>query len=272
MSLLTRTADTAYALRFLRLLTTKWEDTGAFKVGLIDKNGKRLKKPQTAEEKDNYTIFHRLAFNLKRLINKVPGGKSTLASYAAAFFLLRESKEFNDTEMDEVEFELFRDLDLKESIESALSVGETYTLSEDAPLNKTMELLAKKGTSVVVTEKVGEELGVPVYRAYHEATKQLIFVTEGMVASGVTTGSVAVKPKPLAMVRRYKEFDVPTDVYRNFDYGRNKYERWKKFLNLEDDEQKKIYDYAKRNPGHIIVLRCSTTGALRSIRRRSTDF
>ena len=39
-----RGPDFIYSLRFLRLLTMPWEKTGAFKKGIVDKNGKILKK------------------------------------------------------------------------------------------------------------------------------------------------------------------------------------------------------------------------------------
>ena len=80
MGLLSKSADLLYTLRFLRLLTTPWEETNAFKLGLIDNEGKKLKKAQTSEEKSAYNTFHRLVFNVKKLINKVPGGKSKRAA------------------------------------------------------------------------------------------------------------------------------------------------------------------------------------------------
>ena len=88
MGVLTKSADTVYTMRFLTLLTTAWEDTNAFKLGLIDAEGKKLRKPQTEEEKSAYNLFHRLVFNIKKLINKAPGGKSKIASYAAGLLLL----------------------------------------------------------------------------------------------------------------------------------------------------------------------------------------
>ena len=36
--------DLFVAYRFLRILTTPWEDQEAFKLGIIDQNGKLLKK------------------------------------------------------------------------------------------------------------------------------------------------------------------------------------------------------------------------------------
>ena len=93
-----RGADLYFVFRFLRLLTMKWEKTGAYKHGIIDKKGKALKKSselETVDEKASYTMLHRLVFKLRRLVEKVPIlGKSILLNYAAALFLLKEQ---NDT-------------------------------------------------------------------------------------------------------------------------------------------------------------------------------
>ena len=43
MSIIKRAGDLVYTFRFLRLLTTAFEDTEAFKLGIIDKDGKRDK-------------------------------------------------------------------------------------------------------------------------------------------------------------------------------------------------------------------------------------
>jgi hypothetical protein len=76
---------------------------------------------------------------------------------------------------------------------------------------------------------------------------------------------------PTGKSRKFKSFNVPSDIFRRFDKGRNRFERWKKYLNLEDDNQKSIYNYAKRKPGNTIILRDETTGALRAIRRRANN-
>ena len=99
---LLRGPDFFYAVRFLRLLTTKWEKTNAYKLGIIDKTGKKLRTPEKAEEKSAYNIFHRLVFNIKRLINKLPFGKSTLASYLGALFLIKEHTRLTDEEIKKV--------------------------------------------------------------------------------------------------------------------------------------------------------------------------
>ena len=54
MGIVSRAADVYYTYRFIRTLVTPWEELDAYKLGLIDGNGKNLKKPSTSEEKDSY--------------------------------------------------------------------------------------------------------------------------------------------------------------------------------------------------------------------------
>lgn len=94
-----------------------------------------------------------------------------------------------------------------------------------------------------------------------------------MINDQVTTGSVAIVDRPLGIKKKtkYKDFSVPSDIFRRFDTGRNKFERWSKYLNLEDDNQKAIYSYAKKNRKSVIILRDETTGAMRCIRRKANN-
>lgn len=89
-SVVSRTADLFYAFRFLKMLVTPWNKMPAYELELIDDKGKVLKKPKTNEEKSAYTVFHRLVFNIKRLLSKLPFGQTKLASYATALFLIKE--------------------------------------------------------------------------------------------------------------------------------------------------------------------------------------
>ena len=53
----TRALDTVITFRVLKLLTTKWKDQAAYKEGLIDEKGKRIKseKVNTSDRKNAYT-------------------------------------------------------------------------------------------------------------------------------------------------------------------------------------------------------------------------
>lgn len=85
--------DTIYTYRFLKILSTPWIEQDAFKLGIIDKDGTVLRKLRTLKtdtDKNAYTPFHRLAWNIKRLVGKMPGGKTRVANYASALYLIKE--------------------------------------------------------------------------------------------------------------------------------------------------------------------------------------
>jgi hypothetical protein len=97
--------DNLIAFRVLRLLTMNFNETAAFKLGIIDDKGnvlKPIKDLRTTEEKDAYSMLHRMVFRLKRILAKAPGGESKLTSFAAAYWLVKESIE-NDKENKNIE-------------------------------------------------------------------------------------------------------------------------------------------------------------------------
>lgn len=90
--------DNLIAYRVLTMLVKPFRETDAYKLGIIDAKGKNLIKPSslsTTEEKSAYTFLHRLVFNMKKIINKLPGGENKLKSLAAAYFLVKEYYENN---------------------------------------------------------------------------------------------------------------------------------------------------------------------------------
>lgn len=94
-----RFVDSIITYRILRILTTPFEETDAYRLGIIDKKGKELKRMQnlnTVEERDSYTLLHRLVFRLKRIIEKVPIENKKIVSYAAALSLIKENYEKNE--------------------------------------------------------------------------------------------------------------------------------------------------------------------------------
>lgn len=90
--------DAYIVYKFVRLLTSAWDGSDAFRTGVIDASGKVIVDTNylNDKQKQSYTLFHRLVFNIKRLIEKLPGGKTKIGTYAAALFLLKE--EMGDSE------------------------------------------------------------------------------------------------------------------------------------------------------------------------------
>ena len=189
MSILSRAADLGYAFRFLKLLTTPWNKLKAYELGIVDEKGKNLKKAKdlkTKEEKSAYTIFHRLVFNIKRLLNKIPGGKSTLASYAAALYLIKEHTGMSEEKIEEIIAKALDDnleTDLTES--QWFIKGDTlnpgiYCLTKDVVSMNTGEEIAKKNSKIRVeehTEPYSSFLGNNIYKVQHVLTKQELYIS-----------------------------------------------------------------------------------------------
>jgi len=148
-------ADTYMIYQVLKRLTTPFDETKAFELGLIDKDGKLLKKAKTTDEKKAYTYFDRFIFNMKRLLHRV-GLKSKFQSYAAALFLLREAKEgYFPTDQEMLQGVLENEKYLRENYSKNLSM-----LREDAPANATGAAVAGTGDDKVHWRHRGVKSGI----------------------------------------------------------------------------------------------------------------
>ena len=91
--------DLYLVYRILRKLTTPFNQWDAYKTGVIDAQGNLLKKNNdrnTQAERQSFSKFDLMILKLKRLLEKVPGGRSKFASYAAALLLIKEGDEIGD--------------------------------------------------------------------------------------------------------------------------------------------------------------------------------
>ena len=90
--------DLFLVYQFIKRLATPFNEWKAYELGIIDESGNQLKKIKeltTREEKQAFGRFDLLISKLKKLIEKVPGGKSRIGTYAAALFLIKEHDELN---------------------------------------------------------------------------------------------------------------------------------------------------------------------------------
>lgn len=133
--------DNLIAYRLLVMLTTPFAETAACKLGIIDSDGNILIKARdlkTREQKDSYTYLHRFVFNVKRLINKLPGGESKLKNIVAAFFLIKEGYGTRATKVDEQRlYEIVNLLDSGVILAEEQLIVEEFLLLENAPTNAT---------------------------------------------------------------------------------------------------------------------------------------
>lgn len=191
--------DLFVAYRFIRILTTPFEKTDAFKLGIIDDKGNRIKKENsskpaveltTSELKNSYTILHKLVFNIKKIFSKVPGIKTKVGTYAAALFLLKDTfkENFEDPRFIEKTFleYLKENYEIDDSIsEEVIGFGEIlpkgeYILQSDILSRQSEDIIAKKGDKVFATQDTSPTdtiLGVEIFSVIHEKSKETIYIS-----------------------------------------------------------------------------------------------
>ena len=189
-----RAIDLFVTYRFIRLLTTPLNQSDAYKLGIIDEKGKRTdKKLTTSQEKNAYTVLHKLVFNIKKIFEKVPGLRTKVGTYAAALFLLKDTfrEHIEDPKVFEKEFLKYlkeNNIELDDSIveEVTLDNGKLskgiYVLTQDIVTGgeDEDEIEALEGDEVEVFEDTTAEdtiLGVDVFPVIHRKTKQKIYVS-----------------------------------------------------------------------------------------------
>ena len=197
-----RAIDLFVTYRFIKLLVTPFDKTPAFKLGIIDKDGNRLKEKtvargmqptqlNTIEEKGAYTILHKLVFNIKKIFAKVPGLRTKVGTYAAALFLLKDTfkESVDDPDVFEKEFMKYlkeEGYEIDDSIsEEVIGFGEVlpkgeYVLVNDILNKEEEELSAKKGDKVVTYKDeapIDTVLGVEIFPVVHMKSKEEIYVS-----------------------------------------------------------------------------------------------
>jgi len=199
-----RAIDLFVTYRFIKLLTTPFEKTDAYKLGIIDENGNRVMPPpvnnvrqkvpeplRTTAEKNAYTILHKLVFNIKKIFAKVPGLRTKVGTYAAALFLLKDTfkESVDDPDMFEKEFMKYlkeEGVEMDNSIsEEVIGFGEVlpkgeYVLVNDILNKEEEELSAKKGDKVIAYDDeapIDTVLGVEIFPIIHVKTQEKIYVS-----------------------------------------------------------------------------------------------
>ena len=175
--------DTVIVFRILKMMTRKWEEMDAYKFGLIDDNGKRIKskKPKTSEEKNSFTLLHRLVFNLKRVLELLPFGRTRLASYAASLALLKEHFNIDGEALERHFYQYLKEndlvLDLLEGHDNmnVLQKGKDYELRQSVWNEE--DNVGYRGDQVQVLGKTDNVMGVDIYRVYNITQDQSMLIT-----------------------------------------------------------------------------------------------
>lgn len=139
-----RVISTAVLYKILKQLTTPFDQWKAFDLGIIDKDGNILKRRATlnSTEKRTFDQFNLFIRNIKRIIEKLPGGKSRISTYLAGLFLLREQSHSDWYLTEDMVYEGFMDFyevalddpELEEVLKDYIH-SNFPELEEDAPAN-----------------------------------------------------------------------------------------------------------------------------------------
>lgn len=116
--------DTVSVYLILRKLVTPFIQMPAFHAGVIDADGNFLvsRQEMTQEQSNACSLLDVMVINLKKIIAKIPGGRTQLASFAAALFLLRQNKIVREDNIIDILFTLEEDY-----------ISSLQQLTEDAP-------------------------------------------------------------------------------------------------------------------------------------------
>ena len=187
---MSRAVDLFVTYRFLKLLVTPWNKQEAFKLGIIDKNGKALKRARDLgkeEERASFTLLHRLVFNCKRIMSKIPFIRSQLGTYAAALFLLKEHYKIENLPEAEITKYLLENklIDLNDKIsEEVIGFGNMLPMGEyklkDQVTADDDEVDAQPGDIVTALEDTPPSdrvLGVDIFPVIHQKSNKKIYVS-----------------------------------------------------------------------------------------------
>ena len=165
---MSRVIDALVAYRVLKLLVTPFNKTKAYALGIIDANGKVLKKSKDIKdpkERNAYTLLIRFVFNLKKLLAKV-GIRGPVGSAAAAALAFFKEEYGENLEVEKVVYQHLREqgfeFQLDENYGEPLTEG-TYKVKHDI-YNSEGEVVININESVEFKETTDTIMGYDVFK------------------------------------------------------------------------------------------------------------
>ena len=286
MGIIASIGNIYFVYQFLKKLVTPFEKTEAFKLGIIDKDGKILKKRrdlETTEEKKAYNLSDTLVWNLKKILGKIPLGKTRLASYAAALYLIKEQGNgkilVDEKELEKQFFDYFEKLQSDELSESTYDnisdktvIGILQAYDEEQESHSKFLTLANiyTGLSKKYIQEEFLTMTLPFDETINEEFEQFldedapVTGTAGVATRGIPLGK---PPKGLVM-KKFAGMDVfaiNPSLYPKSRQGKKKYDRYSRYVG-EDDAGNYIRAFARKYPKKPIIVMDSDTGCMQFLR------
>ena len=275
-----------FVYQFLKKLVTPFEKTEAFKLGIIDEKGKILKRRrdlETSDEKSAYNLSDTLVWNLKKILGKVPGGKSRLASYAAALWLIKEQDNgkifVSEKELEAQFFDYFEKLQSDELSENVYDnvtdkvvIGILQAYDEEQISHAKFLTLANEYTGL--TKKYIQEEFLTMTLPFDETINREFeqYVNEDAPVTGTvgvaTRGIPLGQPPKGVVMKRFAGMDVfavNPSLYPKSNNKKKKYDRYSRYVG-EDDAGNYIRMFARKYPKKPIIVMDSVTGCMQFLR------
>ena len=122
--IISKATDLRFAHEMAKRLRLEPRLTKAYQLGIVDRTGKRIREPTTPRDKEAYGPMERMVFEMQRLLLKMPGGRSKIATHAAALKMFREHVKTDG------QFGYYDDVTLERGIREEMG-----RLREEAPTN-----------------------------------------------------------------------------------------------------------------------------------------
>jgi hypothetical protein len=275
-----------FVYQFLKKLVTPFEKTAAFELGIIDEKGKILKKRrdlETKEEKEAYNLSDTLVWNLKKILGKIPLGKTRLASYAAALWLIKEQDNgkifVSEKELETQFFDYFEKLQSDELSENVYDnvtdkvvIGILQAYDEEQISHAKFLTLANEYTGL--TKKYIQEefltMTLPFDETINKEFEQYLNEDSPVTGTvGVATRGIPLGEPPKGIVmKRFAGMDVfavNPSLYPKSNNKKKKYDRYSRYVG-EDDAGNYIRMFARKYPKKPIIVMDSVTGCMQFLR------
>jgi malic enzyme len=237
MGILAGIGNIYFVYQFLKKLVTPFDKTKAFELGIIDEKGKILKRRRDLEgdeEKSAYNLSDTLIWNIKKLMAKIPGGKSRIASYAAALYLIKEQQDGYKITEEELELQFF---DMFEKMYNNDLEFDTRTL--------------KKFENILIEDTPTTNMG-----------------SGNLATRGIP---LSKKPPKGVVMKKFGGIDVfaidPTHFQKS-RLGKKKYTRYSGYVG-EDEAGEYIRAFARKYPKKPIIVMDSGTGCMQYLKHGS---
>ena len=108
-------------------------------------------------------------------------------------------------------------------------------------------------------------------QSFSDFNNQLLALREKLkvkkeIANVAGDGAVSMPPTAKKVKRKSKTFSVSPQLFDVFRRGKKKFERWSKYLNMEDEGHRALYSWAVKNPQGIMIIQNSVSGEVRALR------